>query len=62
MPQLTALPAADQVAAGGDRGLEAGPHQLTYRQAERTFGLITKALSKDTAGRHPVRRPCHGAG
>ena len=25
-----------------------GPHQLTYRQAERTFGLITAALAKDT--------------
>jgi hypothetical protein len=24
-----------------------GPHQLTYRQAERTFGLVTDALSKD---------------
>ena len=24
-----------------------GPHQLTYRQAERTFGLITRALTKD---------------
>ena len=45
---LTALPAADQCAAGGDAGLEAGPHQLTYRQAERTFGLITRALAKDT--------------
>ena len=25
-----------------------GPHQLTYRQTEHTFGLITKALKKDT--------------
>ena len=24
-----------------------GPHQLTYRQAERTFGLVTRALAKD---------------
>jgi hypothetical protein len=24
-----------------------GPHQLTYRQAGRTFGLITRALKKD---------------
>ena len=25
----------------------AGPHQLTYRQTERTFGLVTGALAKD---------------
>jgi hypothetical protein len=25
-----------------------GPHQLTYRQSERTFGLVAKALRKDT--------------
>ncbi len=24
-----------------------GPHQLTYRQTERTFGLVTGALAKD---------------
>ena len=24
-----------------------GPHQLTYRQVERTFGLVTRALEKD---------------
>ena len=24
-----------------------GPHQLTYRQTERTFGLVTDALAKD---------------
>ena len=26
---------------------KAGPHQLTYRQTERTFGLVTDALAKD---------------
>ena len=24
-----------------------GPHQLTYRQVERTFGLVADALAKD---------------
>ena len=24
-----------------------GPHQLTYRQTERTFGLVADALGKD---------------
>jgi hypothetical protein len=45
---LTALPAADQRRLGVTEDWKAGPHQLTYRQAERTFGLITKALAKDT--------------
>jgi len=26
-----------------------GPHQLTYRQTERTFGLVADALGKDEA-------------
>jgi hypothetical protein len=44
---LTALPAADQARLGVTENWEAGPHQLTYRQAERTFGLVTAALGKD---------------
>ena len=44
---LTALPPADQVRLGVTEDWKAGPHQLTYRQAERTFGLITQALAKD---------------
>ena len=28
--------------------MASGPHQLTYRQTEHTFGLITQALAKDT--------------
>jgi hypothetical protein len=32
---------------------KAGPHQLTYRQTERTFGLVTGALAKD----HPDGTP-----
>ena len=44
---LTALPAADQARLGVTEDWTAGPHQLTYRQAERTFGLVTAALAKD---------------
>ena len=32
---------------------KAGPHQLTCRQAERTFGLVTGALAKDVPGGTP---------
>ena len=45
---LTALPGADQRRLGVTEQWKTGPHQLTYRQAERTFGLITAALAKDT--------------
>jgi hypothetical protein len=44
---LTALPEADQVRLGVTEDWKTGPHQLTYRQAERTFGLVADALSKD---------------
>jgi hypothetical protein len=44
---LTALPGPDQVRLGVTEEWKTGPHQLTYRQAERTFGLITGALRKD---------------
>ena len=44
---LTALPAADQRRLGVTEEWKTGPHQLTYRQAERTFGLITAALRKE---------------
>ena len=46
--QLTALPGPDQRRLGVMQEWKDGPHQLTYRQAERTFGLITAALAKDT--------------
>lgn len=45
---LTALPPADQWRLGVTEDWKAGPHQLTYRQSERTFGLVAKALAKDT--------------
>jgi hypothetical protein len=44
---LTGLPEPDQVRLGVLADWKTGPHQLTYRQTERTFGLITNALAKD---------------
>jgi hypothetical protein len=44
---LTTLPAGDQARLGVTEDWKAGPHQLTYRQAERTFGLVTAALARD---------------
>ena len=44
---LTALPAADQARLGVTEDWKTGPHQLTCRQTERTFGLVTGALAKD---------------
>jgi hypothetical protein len=41
------LPASDQARLGVTEEQKNGPHQLTYRQAERTFGLITRALKKE---------------
>ena len=44
---LTALPGPDQVRLGVLEDWKTGPHQLTYRQTERTFGLVTDALAKE---------------
>lgn len=44
---LTALPTGDQIRLGVIEDWKHGPHQLTYRQTERTSGLIAKALRKD---------------
>jgi hypothetical protein len=44
---LTALSADDQVRLGVIAEWKTGPHQLTYRQAERTCRLVTRALKKD---------------
>ena len=41
---LTALPADDQARLGVTEDWTAGPHLLTYRQTERTFGLVADAL------------------
>jgi hypothetical protein len=50
---LTALPEPDQLRLGVIEDWTSGPHLLTYRQTERTFGLVTRALSKD----HPDGLP-----
>ncbi len=50
---LTALTGPDQVRLGVIRDWSSGPHQLTYRQVERTFSLVTAAL----ASQHPDGAP-----
>jgi hypothetical protein len=44
---LVTLPGADQRRLGVLAGWKTGPHLLTYRQTERTFGLVADALGKD---------------
>jgi hypothetical protein len=44
---LTSLPGDDQRRLGVIADWKDGPHLLTYRQAERTFGLVADALAKD---------------
>ena len=44
---LVSLPEADQRRLGVIADWKNGPHLLTYRQTERTFGLVTAALGKD---------------
>ena len=44
---LTTLPEDDQRRLGVIADWKHGPHQLTYRQTERTFGLVADALAKD---------------
>jgi hypothetical protein len=46
---LITLPGPDQARLGVTQDWTGGPHQLTYRQVERTFGLITAALEKQEA-------------
>ena len=50
---LTALPADDLARLGVTEEWEHGPHLLTYRQVERTFSLVVKALGKDEPGGTP---------
>jgi hypothetical protein len=45
---LLDLPDADQHRLGVIAEWRTGPHPLTYRQIERTFGLVIAALSKPT--------------
>jgi hypothetical protein len=44
---LTTLPEDDQQRLGVAADWKHGPHRLTYRQTERTFGLVADALAKD---------------
>jgi hypothetical protein len=44
---LIALPGPDQVRLGVTEDWKGGPHLLTYRQTERTFGLVADILGKD---------------
>jgi hypothetical protein len=44
---LTALPEDDQRRLGVIADWKHGPHRLTYRQTERTFGLAAAALARD---------------
>jgi hypothetical protein len=50
---LTSLPGADQVRLGVIAEWKNGPHRLTYRQTERTCGLVAGALAKDAPGGLP---------
>jgi hypothetical protein len=50
---LTTLPADDQARLGVAEKWKTGPHQLTYRQVERTFNLIVDALAQEHPGGAP---------
>jgi hypothetical protein len=56
---LINLPEDAQVRLGVIADWKHGPHQLTYRQTERTFGLVTDALAKDEPGGLPSPRLQH---
>jgi hypothetical protein len=50
---LTRLPEDEQRRLGVIADWKHGPHRLTYRQTEYTFGLIARALAKDEPGGLP---------
>jgi hypothetical protein len=50
---LVSLPEDEQRRLGVITGWKHGPHLLTYRQTERTFGLVTGALDNDEPGGLP---------
>lgn len=50
---LTGLPEPDQARLGVTEDWRNGPHQLTYRQAGRTFGLVVAALAQEHPGGAP---------
>ena len=53
---LIALPEPDQARLGVTEYWEHVPHQLTYRQTERTFGLVAGALGDNHPGGLPSAR------
>ena len=53
---LTTLPGDDQRRLGVVADWKHGPHRLTYRQTERTFGLVTGAMAKDVPDGLPSAR------
>ena len=66
---LTSLPEDDQRRLGVIADWKHGPHLLTYRQTERTFGLVAGAARQGRAGRAALRpaaghlrRPARGIG
>jgi len=52
---LSALPEDDQARLGVIADWRTGPHKLTYRQTEYTFGLVTGALAEDDPCGQPSR-------
>ena len=50
---LTSLPEDDQRRLGVIADWKNGPHRLTYRQTEYTFGLVADALARDEPGGLP---------
>jgi hypothetical protein len=52
---LTSLPESDQERLGVIIAWHGRPHQLTYRQVEHTFRLITRALAKNQPDGAPSR-------
>ena len=50
---LTSLPEAARIRLGVTAGWKPGPHLLTYRQTERTYGLVVTALGKEHPGDAP---------
>jgi hypothetical protein len=58
---LASLPEGEQRRLGVTADWKGGPHRLTYRQAEYTFALVTRALSKGTPDGLPaaaLQRTC----
>jgi hypothetical protein len=50
---LIGLSEADKPRLGVTCSWKSGPHELTYRQVERTFGLVNRALSKQSPDGRP---------